>query len=560
MFRLDSRPAAYLLLTALWAALCLPNLGGPSLWDIDEGNNAECFREMLAGGNLIVPTFNYRLREDKPALLYWLQIASAQVVGVNEWAARLPSALASLLTVVTVYELGRRMFSALAALLAGVILATSFAFLGAAHFANPDALLLAFSTLALALFWHDFQSGGNGSLLAVGVAAGLAVLAKGPVGIVLPGGVAVLFLFWQRRPGYLWDRRIFTFLFFFLLVAVPWYALVAAETKGAWIKGFWSRHHADRMTTALESHSGPFVYYLPVLLGGLAPWSIFLGVTGWHAWDRLRRGEERDRPAVRLLLVWFGLYFVFFSAVRTKLPNYILPCYPPAALLTAHFLDRWLTGEAAVPAWLIRIGLGCLALLGVGMGAGLAVAAGVGELPALRGHYYPGLLGWAWLGAILVVGAAAGWWQLRAGRRGGVIGSVALSGGLFAALLLAGGIDALESHKATRTLAQALPDDHESREVRLAAYSWFQPSLVFYCRREVERLGGPEWVRTFLAQPLPAYLFVPEEVWAGMSAQMPPGSRVIGRGRDLYTRKMILVVANGAEEGQARAVAGGPER
>src|SRR5215204_1596160 len=166
--RLDRRPAAYLLLVALWALLCLPNLGGPSLWDIDEGNNAECFREMLDSGNLIVPTFNYSLRTDKPVLIYWLQIACAQLVGVNEWSARLPSALAALLAVAAVYELGRRMFTPGAALLAAVVLATSFAFLGAAHFANPDALLLAFSTLALAFFWSDFTSGGKGSLIAVG--------------------------------------------------------------------------------------------------------------------------------------------------------------------------------------------------------------------------------------------------------------------------------------------------------------------------------------------------------------------------------------------------------
>src|SRR5260370_22173439 len=102
------RPAHYALLAALWALLCLPNLGTPSLWDIDEGNNAECFREMRDSGNLIVPTFNYRLREDKPALIYWLQIACSRLVGVNEWSARLPSALAALLAVLATYELGSR--------------------------------------------------------------------------------------------------------------------------------------------------------------------------------------------------------------------------------------------------------------------------------------------------------------------------------------------------------------------------------------------------------------------------------------------------------------------
>src|SRR5262245_13532547 len=99
MFPLPTRrPAHYLLLLLAWAALCLVNLGGPSLWDIDEGNNATCAREMFDAGNWIVPTFNYYLRVDKPALLYWLQGACYRVFGVNEFSARFPSTLAALLS------------------------------------------------------------------------------------------------------------------------------------------------------------------------------------------------------------------------------------------------------------------------------------------------------------------------------------------------------------------------------------------------------------------------------------------------------------------------------
>src|SRR3954453_10321580 len=112
MFRfLPKRVLHYLLLGLAWAALCLPNLGRYSLWDIDEGNNAECAREMADAGNFIIPTFNYQLRDDKPPLLSWLQIAGYHTLGVHETSARLPSALAALLTVLATYELGRRMAS-----------------------------------------------------------------------------------------------------------------------------------------------------------------------------------------------------------------------------------------------------------------------------------------------------------------------------------------------------------------------------------------------------------------------------------------------------------------
>src|SRR5262245_56572192 len=179
MFPRPPRRAAHsALLTAVWAAVCLPNLGSPSLWDVDEGHNAEAAREMLRSGNHVVPTFNYRLREDKPALLYWLQIGAYHAFGVNEFAARLPSALAALLTVLAGYELGRRTFGPGAALLGGLVLASAVGPVAAAHFANPDALLTAFTTLTLLLFWHDYAGGGRGWLALTGVTTGLAVLAK----------------------------------------------------------------------------------------------------------------------------------------------------------------------------------------------------------------------------------------------------------------------------------------------------------------------------------------------------------------------------------------------
>ena len=109
--RLNCRAGHYGLLILVWGALCLPNLGGPSLWDIDEGNNAEAAREMWRAGDWIVPTCNYQLRTDKPALLYWFQMAAFSVFGVGEFAARLPSALAALAAVLATYELGRRMFT-----------------------------------------------------------------------------------------------------------------------------------------------------------------------------------------------------------------------------------------------------------------------------------------------------------------------------------------------------------------------------------------------------------------------------------------------------------------
>src|SRR6266404_3220939 len=153
---LNTRYGHYALLLVVAATLTFPNLGACSLWDIDEGNNAEAAREMLDCGNWVVPTFNYQLRVDKPALLYWLQIGAFRLFGINEFAARLPSALAALAAVLLTYELGRQMFGAATGLLAGLVSASTGLFCAAAHFANPDALLNAFTTLTLLFCWRSF--------------------------------------------------------------------------------------------------------------------------------------------------------------------------------------------------------------------------------------------------------------------------------------------------------------------------------------------------------------------------------------------------------------------
>src|SRR5208283_32162 len=200
MFRfLDTRPGHYALLLLVTAALFLPRLGAPSLWDIDEGNNAQAANEMFQSGNWIVPTFNFELRTDKPALLYWLQIGGYRLFGINEFAARLPSALAAMLTVLLTYELGAAFFDRRTGLLAGIILASTLLFCGSAHFANPDALLNACTVLTFLLFWQGIRRGSPGLLALTGLSMGLGFLAKGPVALVLPMAVTFLFLLWPRQ-------------------------------------------------------------------------------------------------------------------------------------------------------------------------------------------------------------------------------------------------------------------------------------------------------------------------------------------------------------------------
>ncbi|HJT77223.1 MAG TPA: glycosyltransferase family 39 protein, partial [Gemmataceae bacterium] len=405
--RLDCRPGHLLLLLLVSAALNLPNLGAASLWDIDEGNNAEAAREMDTTGDWVVPKFNGELRVDKPALLYWLQLGAYRAFGINEFAARLPSALAAMAAVLGVYELGRRLFGAGAGLLGGLVFASSLAPTVAGHFANPDALLTACAVWTLFFFWAGFARYGRPLFVPMGGCMGLAMLAKGPVGLVLPLAVATLFLLWSGRLRCLLDRRLLWGTLAFVLVMVPWYAWVATETKAEFLRGFFLTHNLGRALSPMENHRGPFFYYAAVLPLGFLPWSVFLGLTGWYGVQALRAGRgdaapvpAEQRLAARLLWCWVAVYFLAFSVVATKLPNYILPLYPPLALLTGWALDRWRRGAIEPRPWALRLSLAGLGLTGAGLALGLLLLGGALPAAWVPDTPLPGLRPWAAAGAL----------------------------------------------------------------------------------------------------------------------------------------------------------------
>lgn len=588
--RLNHRGGHYALLLTISALLFLPNLGAPSLWDVDEGNNAEAAREMLESGNWIVPTFNFKLRDDKPALLYWLQLSAYRFFGVGEFGARFPSALASLIAVGITYELGRRMFGSSAGLLAGLILASTPGYCAAAHFANPDALLNACVVLTLFLFWASFSRGGRGWFVPAGISAGLAVLAKGPSGLVLPGAVIGLFLLTSGRWRMLLDRRLAWGFLAFLLVAVPWYAWVGAETKGEFLLGFLGKHNVDRFLNPMENHRGPFFYYPVVLILGLTPWSVFLGATVWYIgkeWKKgiAEKGKAEDQgpcspsnsfplsslisssirsfccwflaPArklaqsynllplsIRFLTCWIAVYLIFFSVASTKLPNYILPIYSPVVLLVAHFLDDWRRGLVHLPGWALQLSLVCLLLVGAGTAGGFFLAGGAVHLSLLRGRSFPELDSWALLGIVPILGAGAAWWCNRRRQRLGVLVSVSAAAILFVVPIASRGTVALDSYKAPRSLVEALQAQRREREIRVGCFDYFQPSLVFYCRHEICCLESERQVVDFLRYPLPVYLFVPAPVWSQLERKVPGPHALLARHWDLYRNCEVVLVTN----------------
>jgi 4-amino-4-deoxy-L-arabinose transferase-like glycosyltransferase len=436
------------------------------------------------------------------------------------------------------------MFGALAALLAGLVLVSSVSFCAAAHFANPDALLTAFSALTLTLFWCDCSRGGRSWWFWCGLSSGVAVLAKGPVGLLLPGAVVFCFLLWQGQLRRLLDVRLALGILAFLVVAAPWYVWVGLETKGLWLLGFWRTHNQNRFLAAMENHSGTPFYYLLALILGLSPWSVFLGLTGWQLVREPSGAAAPERSAARFLLCWCGVYVLFFSLAGTKLPNYILPLFPAAALLTARFLEQWRCGEIEPPAWATTLSVACLALLGVGLAAGLLVAGGVVATPFGRVRALPALTPWALLGLIPLVAAGLATALLRRGRRTGVVAVVVGCAFLLTGALSALAAAAVEGSKAPRALAASLPADQTRRDVRVATLGYSQPSLVFYCQRTVRSLDREQDAIQFLDASVPSYLVLPAAYWEQMRARAPQGCRELGRRYDMYAGWPVVLIAN----------------
>lgn len=552
MFRLQSRPAHYALLAVAHLLLTLPNIGGHTLWDMDEGVNAEAGREMLESGNWITPYYNYEIRTAKPALLYWLQAASFWALGVNEFAARLPAVLCGLGSVWLTYELGRRMFSATTGLLAGLALAACIEFCLISHAATPDPPLILFLSGVFYCYWAGSGGDRRWWFVPCGALCGLAVLTKGPIGVAMPGLIILLHLAWARQVRKLWDSRLFAAALAFIAVAAPWYVMVTLDTKGKWLQAFVMKENFDRFQNPADGHRGSPFYHVVFLFALFAPWSTFLVPTFWQAIRESRRrtaepGETDTPDKYRFLIVWFLTYLIFFSVAATKLPNYVLPMYPALAILTARWLDRWRTGELTVrPGVVVAAALG-LVTVGVVVALALLLLAGNIRLPAdVRGlGRTPTLADHAWLGAVPVVVGVVFWWLARRGQRDGALTALGAGTVLFLGLVSDRVTDAMDEYKVPKYFAEVVGLRQTDREIRIGSYYWLRHSMVFYARREVTRMYDPATVDQFLALPRPAYVIVPEDVWdQQLSKQLTTPVKVIAKRYDFFATKDILVIAN----------------
>lgn len=339
-------------------------LGRQAITDSDEAFYAESAREMVEGGDWITPQFNYRDRWQKPILYYWLTAATYLVTGPTEAAARAWSALSGLGLVLVTWAAARRLTTRdEAAWLAGAIAATCFGCFAMARLALPDLPLAFFMTLAI---WTALDE----RWILAGAAAGLGFLMKGPVALAVPALVLLPIWWREHRRLPISPRALAGALVVFALVGLPWYGLMTARHGVEYLESFFVADNLERFATDRFNEPRPFWFYLPILLGGMLPWSVYLAVVPFgSALAVLRRQRQLTHDEWRLVL-WAAMPLLLFTLSIGKQPRYILPVLPPVAILLARSITRRVReadpgGRAALAAatWGTAALLGMLALL-----------------------------------------------------------------------------------------------------------------------------------------------------------------------------------------------------
>ncbi len=491
-----------LLILGMGLLLFFPGLGNHDLWDPNEPVFAEGAREMQERGTWLLPYVNGEVYLDKPILYFWaLRVASLPWGSVTETSARLPSALPALATLMLVYWFGRRFFGERAGVLAAAVLATAPVFVWEARFAQMDPMLMLFLLLSLLCF-HRARCGRAALWLAAsGAWAGLAVLTKGPMGLVLPGAAALVVLALERDLRFLWRPAWLAGAAAFLVVATPWYLTLAFTGHGDWLHEFFLRQNVGRFLDPFD-HARPFYYYGKRFLTDLFPWCLFLPLL---LLDRPRAGDPAaERGAWRLMAVYAAVVLAFFSAAGAKRGVYILPLYPAYALLVGRFLDRALTGAASGKLPRVARVLTQVAALALATQGLLAVY-------YLQSRYPEFTAPAAWLAGITVAGALV---LVVLNARGQSTAALATLMGTLAAVYLMAAliiVPQVDAYKSARPFSRRILE-HAGQDAPLRSYRFWKwrSNYLFYTRRLMPNMNAMEDLEQFLSTPEQVYVLIRE--------------------------------------------------
>ncbi|MBV9270106.1 MAG: glycosyltransferase family 39 protein [Candidatus Eremiobacteraeota bacterium] len=480
-------PVRAALLGAVVAALItLPGLGVGTLWDNSETAYGEVAREILLTHDWIVMHLNGSPWFVQPPLYFWFAAMLAKVFGTTALALRLPSAFATIVMGGSIAWAVARCAGTRAGIFASVALSTTLMQAIIGRLAIMDAMLDLFVALGILWFFRALEEGSAPYLVAGFAACALGFLAKGPVAPVIVTLVLLPYAFWNSRNEELRWPPALAWLFgviVFAAVVLPWPLLLVHRSGGLSVGELIVHYTIGRYTGTIENQSGPIWYYIPVVLLGFFPWTVYLPSAVANGVSTLEGGPYRLMPRrnelVRLAIVWLVIPFLFFSFAKTKLPNYIALELPAAAILVGLFFDNVAERERTRAATFASFFLPVLILL-LGVAIGMfshdnKLGAG---LHAMTHHV-------AIMGAVFFIGSAITMVLFACGREDVAPFALALSVVIAIDVLAIAVIPDTEQFKPVPRLAQTIEQRRRTGDAVAIQNVAGGNALVFYSRPHV---------------------------------------------------------------------------
>jgi 4-amino-4-deoxy-L-arabinose transferase-like glycosyltransferase len=515
------------LLIILSSIVYFSNLGGNSIYILDEAKNAGCAMEMKDRGDWIVPTFNNQLRTDKPPLHYFFMMASYSVFGATPFAARFFSALAGILLILLVYKNVKHLMNESVAFYTALILLSSIQLTIQFHLAVPDPYLILLIALSLFSFFKGYHVDSK-QLKWFYIASALGFLCKGLVAIVLPGLIIVLYLILTQSFNWttLKQLKMGIGIILFCVLALPWYAAVGLATDGEWLKGFFLEHNLERYTSTMEGHRGfplaPFV----ILIVALLPFSVFIVQAVRLAWI-----DRKEKPLLLFCLIVSVVFAGFFSFSKTILPSYPAPAIPFLAIVIGYYFNQLKIDEKKQnrSQW-ISLSVNVLIVLILFVAAYIALK----QEPAMND-----LMSSIWIFLILPIGSLAGWYFFTKKKFSLFIFSWSGSWIVLGLLFFYVTYPLIDQKNPVTASLPLIKQAHSS--CKIVGYKIFNPAYVFTLHQTIEVANTPEALKELTKGEAQVIVITRGKY----QNEVPQDLKMLYRGKDLFEKNETILLTNG---------------
>jgi 4-amino-4-deoxy-L-arabinose transferase-like glycosyltransferase len=460
------------------------NLGRSAIWDSNEAFYTETPRRMLETGDYTSPEFNYKPRINKPPLTYWFVASVYHLIGPSEFSQRIPIVLWAIVILGTAFMLGRELYSLEAGLLASIIVAAAPRFIFFSRRMLIDMQLTMFMGLTLLFFIFSETRPHRRKLFLslMYVAVGLGVLTKGPIAAMLPGLTFFIYLLSTRSLNRIKEMMLFVGTIIVASIVLPWYLISYMEHGWLYIESFIMGDNISRFTEAWGPSRGP-LFYLPILIGDLLPWSALYIPILLILIYKMRSSLSILKHRIELLLLlWIAVITAFFTISTSKQDYYLLPTYSAIAVLIAGTVLKFIKGEIELQhiRWIKTLLQRMILLVGI-----VPILLGTVLLYLIynAGSNYK-LEGTTAIGYVLLMAGIAAFSLILRREHFIAVCIVALGMVISNWIVVLRVLPSYEQYRPVKSLSNII-STHASPQAMVGYYGYAAPSMVYYLHRPV---------------------------------------------------------------------------